>query len=152
MKFDVALIREIAERVVSSEGLELVDVELKGSASNQLLRIFIHKPGGIDHGDCRLISEQMSAILDVEDPFPGKYVLEVSSPGLDRPLKNAADFRRCQGRRASITLLEPLAGQLSFEGRLMGFEEGRVRVEIAGKEVLELDHENIARAKLVIKF
>ncbi len=152
MKVDAEFIREIAEKVVSSEGLELVDVELKGSPSNCLLRIFIHKPGGIDHGDCQLISEQMSAILDVEDPFPGKYILEVSSPGLDRPLKNAADFRRCQGRRARITLREPLAGQLSFEGRLMGFEEGRVQVEVAGKEVLELDHENIARAKLLVEF
>ena len=152
MNVDAALIREIAERVVSSEGLELVDVEVKGSPSNHLLRVYIHKPGGIDHGDCQLISEQLAAILEVEDLFPGKYVLEVSSPGLDRPLKNPADFRRCKGQRARITLREPFEGQRSFEGRLLGFEEGRLQVEVAGKVVIELDHENIVRAKLLVEF
>jgi len=70
--------------VAVGEGLTLIDVELKGGRSNPLLRVYIDKPGGVTHADCALVSEQMSAILDVEDPFPGSYMLEVSSPGLDR--------------------------------------------------------------------
>ena len=78
---DLEKIREMAERVATSEGLHLVDVELKGGNSNQLLRVYIDKPGGVSHADCALVSEQLSAMLDVEELFPGRYVLEVSSPG-----------------------------------------------------------------------
>ena len=83
---DVEKIREMAERVATSEGLHLVDVELKGSNANALLRVYIDKAAGVSHADCQLVSEQLSAMLDVEEPFPGRYVLEVSSPGLDRKL------------------------------------------------------------------
>ena len=152
MNVNSELIREIASRVAVSEGFELVDMELKGSSANHLLRIYIHKSGGIDHGDCQLVSEQMSAILDVEDLFPGRYTLEVSSPGLDRPLRNAADFQRSYGQRAKITLREPMAGQRSFEGRLMRFKEGCLQVEVDDNKILELKHENIVRAKLLVEF
>ena len=152
MKADLEKIREIAHRVASSEGLEVVDVELKGSASNYLLRIFIDKPGGVNHGDCRLVSEQLGAILEVEDPLPGRYVLEVSSPGLDRPLMTAADYQRHQGRRVRIALTDTLDGQKNFEGRLAGFQDGSVRLEVTAKGTIELDHKRIARAKLVVDF
>ncbi len=151
---DFAKIEEIARRVVSSEGLELVEVELKGSVSNYLLRIFIDKPEGVNHGDCRLVSEQVGAILEVEGSLPGRYTLEVSSPGLDRPLKKLEDYQRYTGRRAKIVLREPLDGQRNFEGRLQGVEGGRVRLETTdkNKKVFDLEHTSIAKAKLVVEF
>src|SRR5579859_6850209 len=102
MIVDLGKIEAIAERVAVGEGLTLVDVELKGGRSNPLLRVYIDKPGGVSHADCALVSEQMSAILDVEDPFPGSYLLEVSSPGLDRKLAKPREYRYFTGRRARI--------------------------------------------------
>ena len=106
MAADLEKIREMAERVATSEGLALVDVELKGGRSNALLRVYIDKPGGVSHADCALVSEQLSAMLDVEDPFPGRYMLEVSSPGLDRELTKPSDFEHFAGRRARVVLRE----------------------------------------------
>ena len=79
MVADVEKIRTMAERVADSEGLTVIDVELKGGRANPLLRIYVDKPGGVSHSDCQVVSEQMSALLDVEDPFPGSYTLEVSA-------------------------------------------------------------------------
>lgn len=152
MAVDLDKIRAIAERVAVSEGLALVDVELKGGRSNPLLRIYIDKHEGVSHADCQLVSEQMSAILDVEDPFPGRYVLEVSSPGLDRKLVKPNDFVHFAGRRARLVLREPVDEEKVFEGCLAGFEAGRVRIEIEGRGVAELDLANIAKAKLVVEF
>ena len=90
---DLEKIREMAERVATSEGLHLVDVELKGGNSNALLRVYIDKAAGVSHADCALVSEQLSAMLDVEDPFPGRYMLEVSSPGLDGSLPSRVTSR-----------------------------------------------------------
>jgi ribosome maturation factor RimP len=149
---DLEQIRAMAERVTASEGLALVDVELKGGRSNPLLRVYIDKPGGVSHADCQLVSEQLSALLDVEDPFPGSYVLEVSSPGLDRKLVKPGDYVLFAGRRARLVLREPLGGQHVVEGRLAGFEAGRVRLELEGRGVTELDLANIAKAKLVVDF
>src|SRR5579862_3636009 len=127
---DLETIRQMAGRVATSEGLHLVDVELKGVSSNQLLRIYIDKPGGVSHGDCSLVSEQLSALLDVEDLFPGRYVLEVSSPGLDRKLTRPSDFTYFAGRRARVVLKEAAGEQKVLEGRLAGFENGRVRLDL----------------------
>lgn len=148
---DVKKIREIAERVATSEGLALVDVELKGGRSNALLRIYIDKPGGVSHADCALVSEQLSAILDVEDPFPGSYTLEVSSPGLDRVLTKPSDFEHFAGRRARLVLREPVDKQRVIEGRLAGFEAGRVRLDLGENGMRELELSNIAKAKLVVE-
>jgi ribosome maturation factor RimP len=149
---DLEQIRAMAERVAASEGMALVDVELKGGRSNTLLRVYIDKPGGISHADCQLVSEQLSAMLDVEDPFPGSYVLEVSSPGLDRKLVRPSDYILFAGRRARLVLREPLDAQRVVEGRLAGLEEGRVRIEIEGRGVQEYDLANIAKAKLIVEF
>lgn len=149
MTVDFERIQAIAERVVTSEGLTLVDVELKGGKSNPLLRIYIDKPQGISHQDCKLVSEQVSAILDVEDPFPGSYVLEVSSPGLDRKLVKASDYQYFMGRRARVILKEPLDNQKVWEGRLAGFESGRVRLDMNEAGMKEIDLENISKARLV---
>ncbi len=152
MMVDVDKIRALAERVAASEGLTLVDVELKGGRSNQLLRIYVDKPQGISHADCVLVSEQMSALLDVEDSLPGPYTLEVSSPGLDRKLVKPSDYTLFTGRRARLVLREPVGEQRVFEGRLAGFESGSVRLDTGDGNLRELDLANIAKARLVVEF
>jgi ribosome maturation factor RimP len=149
---DLGKIREMAERVAKSEGLNLVDVELKGGNSNALLRVYIDKPAGVSHADCALVSEQLSAMLDVEDPFPGRYTLEVSSPGLDRKLTKPSDFKYFVGRRARLILKEPIAEQRVLEGQLAGFENGRVRLDLGANGLQELDLNNIRKAQLVVEF
>ena len=148
---DLEIIREMAERVATSEGLHVLDVELKGGNSNQLLRVFIDKPGGVSHADCALVSEQLSAMLDVEDIFPGRYVLEVSSPGLDRKLTRPSDYTYFVGRRARVVLKEATGEQRVLEGRLAGFENGRVRLDLGERGLQELDLNNIRKAQLVVE-
>lgn len=148
---DVEKIRGMAERVATSEGLHLVDVELKGSSSNQLLRVYIDKAGGVSHADCALVSEQLSAMLDVEDPIPGRYVLEVSSPGLDRKLTKPSEFTYFVGRQARVVLKQPLGEQKVLEGRLAGFEDGRVRLDRGEQGTQEIDLGNIRKAQLVVE-
>jgi ribosome maturation factor RimP len=151
MAVDLERIRQIAERVVTSEGLTLFDLELKGGRSNQLLRVYIDKGEGVSHADCQLVSEQLSAILDVEDPIPGSYVLEVSSPGLNRQLVKPRDFRYFAGRRARLVLREPVGTQRVIEGKLAGFEEGRVRMDLDDAGLSEFELSNISKAKLVVE-
>jgi len=148
---DLETIREMAERVANSEGLHLVDVELKGGNSNQLLRVFIDKTGGVSHADCAVVSEQLSAMLDVEDIFPGRYVLEVSSPGLDRKLTRPGDYAYFVGRRARVVLKEAVGEHTVMEGRLAGFENGRVRLDLGEHGLQELDLTNIRKAQLVVE-
>ena len=148
---DLERIREIAERVAASEGLALVDVELKGGGGNLLLRVYIDKPAGVSHADCQLVSEQLSALLDVEDPVPGSYTLEVSSPGLDRKLVKPSDYEYFVGRRARLVLREPVGAQRVLEGRLAGWEAGRVRIELGEGEVAEIELAHIVKAKLVVE-
>jgi ribosome maturation factor RimP len=151
MVVDLEKIRTMADRVATSEGLVLVDVELKGGRANTLLRIYIDKPAGISHADCQLVSEQMSALLDVEDLIPGSYTLEVSSPGLDRKLVGPNDFLHFAGRRARLVLREPVASQKILEGRLAGFEDGRVRLDLGEQGLMELELSNIQKARLVVE-
>src|SRR5215471_16876934 len=125
----VSKIEEIAERVARSEGIEVVEVELKGGGRNQLLRISIDKPAGVSHADCELISLQVGTILDVEDVVPGHYTLEVSSPGLERKLLKPRDYERFQGRKAKLTLREPVENQRHWEGILAGFSDGVISLD-----------------------
>src|SRR5689334_2988714 len=120
----------MAERVAGSEGLTLLDVELKGGRSNPLLRIYVDKRDGVSHADCQLVSEQMSAMLDVEDPIPGRYTLEVSSPGLNRKLTKPAEFDYFTGRRARLVLRDPVDDQKVLEGRLAGCAAGKVTLDM----------------------
>jgi ribosome maturation factor RimP len=154
MAVDVNGLRAMAERVASSEGLYLVDVELKGGRSNPLLRIYIDKQGGVSHADCQLVSEQLSAMLDVEDAFPGSYVLEVSSPGLDRELRKPSDYEHFAGRRARLILRPPAEGRpapVIVEGRLAGLEAGRVRLDLGEMGTREYNLSEISKAKLLIE-
>ena len=151
MSVDLDRIREIAERVAVSEGLTLVDVELKGGRVNSLLRVYIDKTGGVSHADCQVVSEQLSAILDVEDPFPASFTLEVSSPGLDRKLVRQSDYEHFARRRARLVLREPVDEQKVLEGRLAGLEAGRVRIDLGEQGLKDLDFENISKARLIIE-
>jgi len=151
MAVDLEKIRRIAERVAVSEGLFLVDVELKGGRSKMLLRVFIDKAGGVSHRDCQLVSEQVSAILDVEDLLPTSYTLEVSSPGLDRKLARATEYEHFTGRRARLVLREPVGEERVLEGRLAGFDGGHVRLDMGEAGIKELDFLNISKAQLMVE-
>jgi len=123
-------IQEIAQRVAESEGLEIVEVEVKGGGVQRLVRIAIDKPAGVTHADCELVSHQVGTILDVEDVVPGgRYTLEVSSPGLERKLLKPQDYQRFQGKKAKISLRDPVEGRRNWEGTLAGFSEGNVVLE-----------------------
>jgi ribosome maturation factor RimP len=173
---DLEKIRDAAERVARSEGLEIADVEWK-VGKQRFLRVYIDKvPGGrntanisggaegtgvsdpypkISHADCQRVSQQLSVILDVEELIPGPgYILEVSSPGMDRELRKPADFERFKGRLAKISTNEPVGEAKFFEGRLAGFADGKVRMELKGKEArtVELPLEAIRKANLVVEF
>ena len=152
MAVDIEAVRAMAERVARSEGLFLVDIELKGGRSNPLLRVYIDKEGGISHADCQLVSEQLSVLLDVEDPFPGSYTLEVSSPGLDRELRRLSEFEHFTGRRARLILRPPVEGPGVLEGRLAGCEAGRVRLDLGADGIREFDLSAISKAKLLVDF
>ena len=139
MALELDRVRGIAERVAASSGLEVVDVEFRGSGNARMLRVFLDKPGaasgdplaGVTHGDCANFSREFGTILDVEDAMPGSYTLEVSSPGLDRKLTKAREFERFVGSRIKLTTRHPVNGNRYFEGRLEGFREGRLTLDLS---------------------
>ncbi|MBI1750153.1 MAG: ribosome maturation factor RimP [Acidobacteria bacterium] len=148
---DLQKIREAAERVAQSEALEVVDVEWK-VGKQRFLRVYIDKPGGVSHNDCEAVSKQLSVILDVEDLVPGpRYTLEISSPGLDRKLLKLADYERFIGRLARISLDAPVENSKFFEGRLAGYADGVVHIEVKGRRVA-LPYAAIRKAQLVVEF
>src|SRR3954468_5009971 len=131
MAVDLDHVRAIVERVAASLGVEVVEVELRGGGKSRMLRIFIDKPAGVTHEDCATLSREVSTILDVEDAMPGgPYVLEGSSPGLDRKLSRAADFERFQGSRVKLTTRDAVNGNRHFEGRLERFGSGRLTLDL----------------------
>jgi ribosome maturation factor RimP len=123
-------VREIANRVAGSYGLDIFDVQYRREGPGMVLRVQIDRPGSgataeesVSVEDCARVSRDLSAILDVEDVVPTAYTLEVSSPGLDRPLRHAADYGRFAGRRAKLVMREAVDGQMFFKGRLGGLEK-----------------------------
>jgi ribosome maturation factor RimP len=147
---DIDKIREAAERVARSEGIEVVDVEWK-IGRQRFLRVYIDKPEGISHRDCELVSQQLSVILDVEELVPGgSYILEVSSPGLDRKLTRPADYERFVGRLARVSLNEPVEDSKFFEGRLAGYADGVVQLDVKGR-IIALPFTGIRKANLVVE-
>jgi len=151
-------IRAAAERVASSLGLEVVDVEWK-VGKQRFLRVYIDRPAGlanpagvgISHNDCQAVSEQLSVILDVEELVPGpRYILEVSSPGLDRKLRKPADYERFAGRLAKVWTNEPVENTCYLEGRLRGYADGIVHVEVKD-HVVAVPLAGIRKAQLVVE-
>jgi ribosome maturation factor RimP len=150
MAIELDRIRDAAERAARAAGVEVVDVEWK-IGKQRFLRVFIDKPTGISHSDCQAVSEQLSVLLDVDDLMAGPgYVLEVSSPGLDRKLTRPAEFERFAGRKARISMNEPVESQAFFEGRLAGYAEGRVKIDVQGR-IIELPLAGIRKAQLVVE-
>jgi ribosome maturation factor RimP len=122
----------LLEPAVERLGYELSDLELKIGGKDGVIRVFIDKPEGVDLSDCETVSRQLSALLDVEDPVPGHYVLEVSSPGLDRKLTKPAHFQRYVGQDVRIKLRAPQDGRRNYRGKLMAAGEERIEVEVDG--------------------
>lgn len=142
-------VTEIVERAGRNEGIEAVEVELKGSGSARVLRIFIDKPDGVTHADCRNISEYVGTVLDMEDVIPGgRYTLEVSSPGVERKLSRPRDFERFAGQKAKIVLSEPIEGHKVWEGTLAGFTDGVITLEVAPGDSIPIPLTQVARANL----
>jgi len=170
MAFAEDKVREIAARVAASSGLEVVDVELLGGGKHRVLRVFIDRPGavptrdhpdGVTHEDCSNFSREFGTIVDVEDAVSGgSYVLEVSSPGLDRKLTKAADFERFRGHRMKVMTRQPVNNNRHFEGTLESFENGRLLLDLTAarrkmrpKEgqapKVEIELANVEKANLV---
>jgi ribosome maturation factor RimP len=169
MALDVERVREIADRVAASSGLEVVEVEILGGGKARMLRVFLDKASagtdplaGVTHEDCANFSREFGTILDVEDVMPGSYTLEVSSPGLDRKLIKAADFVRFTGSRMKLTTRQPVGNNRNFEGRLESFTDGRLTLDLsvashksrkkmgaAAGEKIEIEFANVEKANLV---
>ena len=145
-------LRELCRTGAEALGFEMVDVELVGGGRSPVLRVYIDSPQGITADDCADVSRQLSAIFDVEDPLPGSYILEVSSPGLDRPLVRPEDFRKRVGETVKIKLRRPdETGRRNFSGVLIEATENEAVVEV-DKERFRLPYAVIERARLVPKF
>ena len=159
-------IREVAGRVAHSHGLEIFDVQLRRESIGTVLRVIIDRPDrgvpekveeGIGIEECQRVSQDLSAVLDVEEDEIGEaalnehYTLEVSSPGLDRPLRHEADYRRFAGRLAKLVTTEPLNGQSAFAGRIVAVEAGQVVLE-EGRKAHRVPLAQIKRGQLVVEF
>lgn len=152
-------IRAIAARVAAARGLEVWDIQSRRETHGHVVRVFIDRPGpaatpedSVSIEDCEQVNREMSAILDVEDPLPFAYTLEVSSPGLDRPLRGEDDYRRFSGRLAKIVVREPVDRQKAFEGRLRGLEDGEVLLEAPNGRMHRLPLHLITRGRLEVEF
>jgi len=140
-------IKEIIEIPILRKNMELVDLEWRRERHGWVLRIFIDKPGGVTVEDCAKISGIVGEILDKEDIIHHSYVLEVSSPGIERPLVKKEDYERFRGEKAKITLKTPISGRRNFTGIIIGIKNDLVQIEVEGK-VWEFSLENIKKAKL----
>ena len=152
-------IRAIAERVSAARGLTVWDIQSRRETTGHVVRVFIDRPGpaatpddSVSIEDCEQVNREMSTILDVEDPLPFTYTLEVSSPGLDRPLRGEDDYRRFAGRLAKVVVREAVDNQKAFEGRLRGVEGTDVVLEGPNGRVHRLPMRLITRARLEVEF
>ena len=152
-------IRAIAERVAAARGLEIWDIQSRREAGRHVVRVFIDRPGpaatpeeSVSIEDCEQVNREIGTILDVEDPLPFAYVLEVSSPGLDRPLRDVTEYRRFAGRLAKIVVREAVDNQKAFEGRLRGVEQDDVLLEGPNGRMHRLPMRLIARGRLDVEF
>ena len=162
---DITRLRDAAERVANGYGLEVFDLQLRREPIGMVLRVVIDRPDpgrveapeeSVGIADCQRVSQDLSALLDVEDEFgeaglSEAYTLEVSSPGLDRPLRHEADYRRFAGRLAKIVTTEPIARQSAFAGRIAGVDNGAVVLE-EGKKTHRVPLDRIKRAHLDVEF
>ena len=150
--------REIASQVeahiagaAAALGVDVVEVEVGGSLRHGLIRIYIDREGGVTLDDCADFSREIETLLEVEDPLPGSYALEVSSPGLNRPLRREEDFRRFEGEEVKIRTAKPVEGRRNFNGTLRGCDDGSVLLDLpSGSYRIPLGL--VERARLNYKF
>lgn len=149
---DLERTKTLIHNLVSAEGLELVDIEFKGSLNNRILRIFIDKPQGVTHEDCQRVSDQVGTELDVEDLIEGGYTLEVSSPGLTRRLVRKEDFRRFCGRLVKLQTSQFVEGSKHFRGTLVAFDGDAVTIDLKDERRIQVPYDWISKANLDIDF
>ncbi len=144
-------IAKLAGSVAVEQGVEVVDIEFAGSMRRLTVRIFIDKTGGVTLDDCAFFSRTISAVLDVEDPIKSSYILEVSSPGLDRPLKRIRDFEISVGKLARIITKEGIEKQNFFVGRIAEVSDNIIKLTMKGDATIEIPFENVSKARLEIE-
>jgi len=144
-------IQEAIEPVLERVSVELVDIRLLAQKGRRVLRVYIDKPGGVDLHDCATISREVSVRLDVDDIIPGRYTLEVSSPGLDRPLQTASDFQRNTGRTLKVTARGPDGVQRQWKGELLSCEAEGIILQVKG-EKMSISFGDIQSAKVQPRF
>lgn len=142
---------ELLQPLVEELGYEFVGLEYSSNPKNSVLRVYIDQEDGVNLDDCSRVSHEAAALLDVEDPISGHYKLEISSPGLDRPLFTPEHYARFAGSEARLTLYAPEAGRRKFRGRILDAAEGRVRLSVEDEEMV-FEFSNIAKANLVPDF
>jgi len=145
-------IEEIVMPVIEANGCELVDVEFVIEGSNWFLRLYVDKPGGIFIDDCEVISRAVETLLDEKDPIEQAYILEVSSPGLDRPLKKDKDFERYKGEIIDVKLYKPFNGSKAFQGELVGLVDGKVVIIDDNGEELSFERKEVGAVRLAVIF
>lgn len=149
---DRAEVGKIIERVAARAGLELVHWESVGPRNNFVLRIYIDKPGGVSHGDCEAVSNQVGTLLDVADLIANRYILEVSSPGIERGLFKRADYERFAGSRIKLRTSQPIDGQRNFRGKLIGLVGDSVSLDADGRGQIEIPYEDVVKANIEYEF
>jgi ribosome maturation factor RimP len=146
-------IRAAAERVTADREFELVDVEMEKAGPRQIVRLYVDKPAGIGLDDLQSVSEEVSAVLDAEDPIAESYTLEVSSPGLDRPLRSEADYQRFVGRLAKVSSYELVDGRRHWTGRIVACEDGVLTLALEGEGIqTTVPCARIAHGRLEVEF
>lgn len=148
-------VHTIATPIVQALELELVEVTCSGQGPRTVLRVFIDKPGGVHIGDCEEVHKSLSHALDIEDPIPHAYRLEVSSPGLDRPLQHRQEYVKAVGRQIRVKLKEPYEGEALYVGKLLEVNDTGIQVGVKKKKLIHVAHffwENIARTQRDIEF
>lgn len=143
-------IREISARIAEENGLEIVHTQVVGGAKNLIVRVFIDKQGGVSHEDCVLVSRQIDSVLETDDFLPTNYLLEVSSPGLERELYSLKDFERFAGNLAKVKTSEPFDGQKNFRGRITGVEGEEIIFEDNSKGTARFPFRAVVKANLEI--
>jgi len=144
-------ITEIITPVINAIGIELYDIEFSKMKSKGLLRVFIEKQGGVTIDDCERVSREIEAVLDVEDPIPFSYIIEVSSPGLDRPLKELNDFKRYSGKTARVVTHEPIDKQTFFIGKIMDVGDNEISFLLPKDKKVIIPFKNISKARLEVE-
>ena len=146
------IVRQIAESEIEKLNIELIDVEFVKEGSRKILRLYIDKRGGVGLDDCEQVSRLIEPLLDEKDPINEPYVFEVSSPGLDRPLKTQRDFERYAGELVEVKLYAPINNKKTYEGNIVGYEDNMLKISMEDGSIIDFNMKDVSKVKKVIKF